>query len=137
MAPIVPEIRYINTDLDLTSSEDLSELAATLDAHGVSPLHVTRGEDGLWYATFETDEQFDEPEPNIAALLAAIDSLEASESQTWRSCQRREFNIGYDCGDEPWSFNQSLSSAILSRIGETGAALRLTLYPPREPRVVE
>lgn len=34
-------ISYLNTDLDLTSSDDLTALAATFEAQGVSPLHVT------------------------------------------------------------------------------------------------
>ena len=46
-------ICYLNTDLDLTSSDDLTALAAVFESRGVFPLHVTRGEDGLWYATFE------------------------------------------------------------------------------------
>ena len=44
-------ICYLNTDLDLTSAEDLTTLVAAFEAGGVTPLHVTHGADGLWYAT--------------------------------------------------------------------------------------
>jgi hypothetical protein len=37
----------LNADLDLTSSDDLTELAAAFGRAGVSPLHITCGEDGL------------------------------------------------------------------------------------------
>jgi hypothetical protein len=127
------KICYLNTDLDLTSSEDLTGLAAAFDTAGVSPLHVTHGEDGLWYATFETDEQHDQPEPNIAAMVLVAETLQEPLRSVWSGCTRSEFNIGYDCGAEPWAFNQGLSSSLLGRIAAVGASLRITLYPDREP----
>jgi hypothetical protein len=39
------------------------------------------------------------------------------------------FNIGYDCGAEPWAFNQGLTAELLGRMAATGASLRITLYP--------
>ena len=50
-------------------------------------------------------------------------------------CTTREFNLGYDCGAEPWAFNQGLSSELLGRIAAVGASLRLTIYPDREESV--
>lgn len=128
-------IHYLNTDLDLVAANDLTMLAAVLEERGVHPLHVTCGEDSLWYATFETDETYEQPEPNIAAMLAVIESLSESESGTWwAACTVREFSIGYECGNEPWAFNQEISGQTLRRIGDAGAALRITLYPP-EPAI--
>jgi hypothetical protein len=60
-------ISYLNTDLDLTSPVDLTELAAIFASQGARPLLVTRGEDELWYATFETDDQHTEPETSFGA----------------------------------------------------------------------
>ena len=97
-------ISYLNTDLDLTSAEDLTALAAAFEGRGVLPLHVTHGADALWYATFETSVQFAEPEPNIGAMLVIVESLARPLRSMWDGCTRREFNIGYDCGDEPWAF---------------------------------
>ena len=126
-------ICYLNTDLDLTSSNDLTPIAAALESRGVRPLHVTRGEDGLWYATFETEVEYEEPEPNISAMLAVVELLGQELMTVWFACTRREFNIGYDCGGEPWAFNQGLSSELLSRIAQARASLRITLYPPEKP----
>ena len=126
-------ICYLNTDLDLTSAEDLTALAAAFEGGGVPPLHVTHDADALWYATFETSAQFAEPEPNIGAILAVVESLARPLRSTWDRCALREFNIGYDCGDEPWAFTQGLSADLLGRIAAVGASLRVTLYPDREP----
>ena len=134
-------IRYLNTDLDLTSAEDLTALAAALEAQGVFPLHVTHGEDGLWYATLEADEAYEEaheePEPHIAAMLAAVESLPEPLRIVWSGCTQREFNIGYDCGDKPWAFNQGLSSHLLGRMAAAKASLRITIYPPRREKSPE
>jgi hypothetical protein len=127
------KISYLNTDLDLSSSKDLTELAAAFETAGVFPLHVTHHEDGLWYATFETDDEHDQPEPNIAAMVTVAETLQEPLRSVWSGCARREFNIGYGCGAEPWAFNQGLSSRLLGRIATVGASLRITLYPDREP----
>jgi hypothetical protein len=128
-------ICYLNTDLDLTSAEDPTALALAFENAGVPPLHVTRGGDALWSATFETSVQFTEPEPNIGAMLTVIESLARPLRSMWDGCTRREFNIGYDCGDEPWAFTQALPADLLGRMAGVGASLRVTLYPHRESAV--
>lgn len=125
-------IHYLNTDLDVTSAEDLTALAAAFESRGFFVLHVTRRDDGLWYATFEVLDQHTEPEPTIAEMVAAVESLGDPHRSVWQGCTLREFNIGYDCGAEPWAFNQGLSCELLRRIAAIGASLRLTLYPDRE-----
>ena len=125
-------ITYLNTDLDLTSASDLTALAAAFQAARVRALHVTQGEDGLWYACFETDHQHNEPEPTIAAMLVVIESLSPPLQSVWAGCSRREFNIGYDCGPEPWAYNQGLTAELLGRMAAAGASLRVTLYPDRD-----
>jgi hypothetical protein len=93
-------IYYLNTDLDLTSSVDLMPLAAKFESHNIHALHVTHCDNGLWIATFEMDNEV-EPERNISAMVAAVESLDDPHRFLWQSCTRREFNIGYDCGAEP------------------------------------
>lgn len=131
-----PQIQYLNTDLDLVSSQPLDVLCIEMTAQSLCG-NVTRGEDGLWYAMFE-DFNADEPEPNIVKLLDALDRLSPTANEVLRQCTKIEFNIGYDCGDEPWSFNQGLSHDTLRRIVKHGASLRVTLYPyipPGDPRI--
>lgn len=123
-------IHYLNTDLDLTSAGDLTALGAAFEAHGMLPLHVTRGAEGLWYARFETGERHQEPEPNITAMIAVVESLAEPLRIVWAGCTLREFNVGYDCGAKPWAFEQGLSSQLLGRVAAVGASLRITLYPP-------
>lgn len=70
-------------------------------------------------------------------MLEAIEAVlgpegDARAAAMWWACTRREFNIGYDCGAEPWAFNQGLSNETLRRIAACGGSLRWTLYPDRE-----
>jgi hypothetical protein len=123
------QTRYLNTDLDLSATVDLSLLAAVFESQGVFPLHVTQGEDGCWSTILETDGQYEDPESNIAAMLSVIEQFDEPERTVWQGLTICEFNIGYDCGSEPWAFNQGLSNALIRRVAEVGASLRFTLYP--------
>lgn len=127
-------IRYLNTDLDLEADFALSSLATALESNGVRPLHVTEGDDGLWHASFETDDQHDEPEHALKAMLDAIDQLPEEHRSSLGKCTLCEFNIGYDCADEPWAFNNGVTNATLGRMARVGASLRMTLYPPDRDR---
>jgi hypothetical protein len=125
------KISYLNTDLDLRSASDLSDLGAYFETQGMWLLHVTKSDDGTWYATIETEVSYDEPAKNIDAILNAIESMPAPHQHAWSNCSIREFNVGYDCGDEPWAYNQAISSDLLGRLAKVGGSLRITLYPDR------
>jgi hypothetical protein len=120
---------YRNADLELVSVRSLADLAATLTTNGFFPLHVAQVGDGRWLAAFETEESFDDPESNIVAMLAAIEALDPQSRELWADCVSREFDLGYECDDEPRAFNQGLTAATLARIATQGISLRLTLYP--------
>jgi hypothetical protein len=120
------QTRYLNTDLDLVSTVDLSPLAATLEAKGLFQLHLAQTEEDCWIACFETSEQYEDPESTIAAMLSVIEHLDAPAQQIWQGLTLCEFNIGYGCGDEPWA--QSLSNTLLQRLAAVGASLGMTLY---------
>jgi hypothetical protein len=124
-----PVIQYLNTDLDLVCDIDPATLATEFESRDLS-VNVTHGDDGLWYILCEDDNDT-EPEPNIVRLLDAVDSLTDAARAIWQRCSKREFNVGYDCGDEPWAFNQGLSNDVLRRMATCGATFRVTLYPYR------
>lgn len=123
-------IRYLNTDLELESPDELSGLAAVLQSRGLFALHVERAEDGLWRAAFETAQQHTAAQPNIEALLTVIESLDGAERSVWTACTARDLDIGYDCAAEPWgAFQDAIASELLARIARVGASLRITIYP--------
>ena len=126
-------IRYLNTDLDLASPDELAPRAAALEARGLLRLHVSRRDDGLCHATFEDGEQHDEPAPNVAAMLAVVESLERPLRALWDGCVVRRLDAGYECGARPWGFGHELPGELLARMAALGLSLRITLYPPAPP----
>jgi hypothetical protein len=129
---VIATINYLNTDLDLVAPRDLTPLATALELRGAFPLSLQEDGDGQWYAILElsTDPEVREPEATIGMMLDAIEAIDGDAKELWGECTKREFNIGYDCGDEPWAFNNGLSSRTLHRMASLGASLRITLYPP-------
>lgn len=124
---------YLNTDLDLASAQSLEALAGAFRSQGVLSLHVEQRNDGRWFATLETEEQFSEPEPNIIAFLNVIEAFAGSLREFWLACDVRAFNLGYDCGDEPWAFNHRLAAVTLARMAALGVSFRITFYPAGQP----
>ncbi len=125
----VPLIRYLNTDLDLVCDTAPNSLVDEFEASGLCAYAHDCG--GGEYSVLVEDMNDSEPEPNIIRLLEAIERLSESGRRVWDRCSKRDFNIGYDCGDEPWGFNQGLSNQTLRRIVECGATVSITLYPFR------
>ena len=103
------KIRYLNTDLELISETDVSPLVDVFESSGVGLLHLTRG-DNSWHASLETAQQYDDPETTIAQMLTVMESLDDSLRAIWYGCTQREFDIGYEGGQAPRSFKQTLSS---------------------------
>jgi hypothetical protein len=123
----------------LDAADDLTSLAAALEVRGLALMRgVTRLNDGLWFCGFSWGGAwYDEPEPNIAAMLAVIEALDPPLRSAWAGCSLRVFDIGYDCGREPFAFRQELPAEILVRLAAVGASLRVTLYSDPERRPAE
>src|SRR5688572_16826847 len=114
-----PITRYCTTDLDLYSAEDLTALAAGLEIQGFAIARpLTRLASGEWFSGFSLrrDAEYDEPEPQIAAMLAVVEKLDPPLRSAWAGCSLRIFDLGYDCGREPFAFRQELSAGTLARL---------------------
>lgn len=123
------QTRYLNTDLELIAPQSLEALAAAFEARGLFSLHVDRRSDQQWHATFETGEQFSEPELNVVAFLATIEALDPKSRGLLADCSSRELDIGYECGEIPWAFSHGLTVPTLARMSALNISLRITLYP--------
>lgn len=120
---------YLNTDLDLVSDDDLTPLVAELENRGLMTLHCARLDDGRWLASLESLTQHAEAAETIAELLTAIEGLPPGPMAGWRACNVREFNVGYEFGSQPRVLTQAMPAALLSRIVDVGASVRVTIYP--------
>ncbi|HWT13227.1 MAG TPA: hypothetical protein VN231_10780 [Allosphingosinicella sp.] len=123
-------IRYLNTDLELLSPADLGPLVAAFEERGLITLHCGQREDGSWEAYLETEAQYDAPEPNIAAILAAVEALPGPVAALWAGCTNRGFSIGYEGGNAPRALQQKLSSRLLGRVAALGGCIGIAIYAP-------
>lgn len=134
--------RYSVTDLTLHSAEDLTALAAALEARGMTVCQraLQIAEESLEWFRIAADERmwifqygfcgepFDGPETEIAAMLAVVESLEPPERALWDGCSRREFDFAYECGLKPFTVHHDLSAGTMVRLAAAGGSLRITLY---------
>ncbi|HVJ82352.1 MAG TPA: hypothetical protein VNC50_14885 [Planctomycetia bacterium] len=127
------QTRYVNTDLVLESAAALEEVAAAFEAAGLWKMAIVPGDDGIWHASFESEAHYTDPEAHFAALLSAIESLPPELRTVWDGCRRREFNLDFECGDEPFAFIQNLSPELLPRLAAARASLSITLYALNHP----
>jgi hypothetical protein len=130
---------FRTTDLCLFSAEDLTALAEALEAQGldvrqrglwVDTTEYFRIAGPQWYWRFQAGGAgpFDEPEPQITAMLAAVEALDPPARAAWAGCSQRVFDVAYDCGTRPFAVRNELSAGTLTRLAAAGGLLRITLY---------
>ena len=127
-------VRYLNTDLDIESTENLSALVPLFEANCVV-LHAEEIQDGRWMIrveverTGESEEAIATPERDIERLLAVLNKFDAESKGILLHADLFDFNIGWESGKElpPSSFR--LSTELLGKISEIGATLTITIYP--------
>lgn len=129
------ESEYANTDFDLKSKTSFDTLHQELSLQ-CCVLHYTKGDDGDFHASFESDQDGESnqagAERDIFLIVDAINELSTSAKQELDACYLREFSIGFRCGDT-WAFVHSLSHTVMAAISDSGCSLSLTLYPMRQP----
>lgn len=123
-------IEYINTDLLLQSENDLSDLVSYFNGADCFDLYVSEDRKS---AGFESNLTAENPAPaqTIAALLDAVDRLDGALLAAWRACEVREFDIGFNCGQDPYSTHDRLPPDLLKRVADAGITLVITLYAVR------
>jgi len=132
---------YASTELDLYSTEDLTALAAALEARGMEvryrALRIDAGETEWhrigepqwhWLIVAGGEACYQDPEPEIAAILTAVEALDPPARAAWDRCSLRVFNAGYYSGTTPFSIRHDLSPGTLARLAVAGGLLRFTLY---------
>ena len=121
---------YINTDLELSSKEDLSSIASELG----NRIYVLVNEkvNNEYRLNFECSlEGYKDGEPlhlqTLAELLNIIDSLSKESKNKLAICHRRVLDIGYDSAPKGFLYT-NIPNAILARIVNLGFDLNVSIY---------
>lgn len=126
------EVEYLNTDLEIQSSEDLSIIVEEFgkDVHvlfnGQTQKHNM--------ACFEADYPFLGADEAVSHLCLLIENLSPDARKIWDNCVSRIFDLGYQSGDSANCFRTELRTSTVSRVAAIGASIVITVYPTGEPK---
>lgn len=125
---VATETHFLNVDLDIVCDESLAGLTQAFRSRNVRAINE-RIEAGHWLVGYEASLVDGSVESCTHFLLDAIAKLPAPMQALWGRCSKRDFNIGFECGAQPWGFESNLSVDTLRRIVAVDASVTITLYP--------
>jgi hypothetical protein len=120
---------FINIDMELSSSEDLSPLANELDGKIYVLQNEFVGED--YKLSFECNLNEEEPSKVLIQYVKLISGLSENSKDLLKKCNSRILDFGYESGMESVLSN-SIPAAILSDLVALNYDLVVTIYPVDE-----
>lgn len=125
----MPNIHFLNVDLDLESKASLASIVETFGKDVVVLHHNTARE--FCTASFEAVGSgcSGDAESAISSLCLLVENLPEDARRIWDECCTRVFDIGYESGDSPKSFRSILHPETIKRVAALGAAIMVTIYP--------
>lgn len=118
--------RFLNVDLELHASQDLTELVKAFEPSAFA-LHCMPVEDG-YFANLELDAQPHEPEAAIRTFVRLVESLPRRARALWNGAAKRSFSIGVAAGSMSSSLELALTPAALRLAADVGARIVFVVY---------
>lgn len=128
---------YINTDLDIVSSDDLNHLVESI-RDKCELLQAETNDDGSWYIRLEAndsgiiDGKGHNPIRDIKVLLNLIESLDEIQKKFLARAKTFDFNIGWQASKDRPEGSFCIPNDLLQRMSNIGATLSVTVYPSNE-----
>lgn len=125
------EVRYLNTDLEIESENDLSLIIEEF-GEDVSVLH--HGEiRGYQHASFEiTGGMNMGADEAINDFCLLVENLPKEAREIWDGCCSRILDIGCQSGATSPNYRSEIRASTIQRVAEIGASIVITIYPIRE-----
>jgi hypothetical protein len=123
------EVRFLNVDLEIESSEDLQPI---IDDFGESVSVLYHGENGSGFnlASFEVyPSGARDIDGIIAEFCLYIENLSPEAKEIWDKCFSKRFDAGFQSGDFPRSYKTEIRADIVERVAKVGASIVVTIYP--------
>lgn len=120
------QIDYLNTDLIIESSDDLTSIA---DDFGEDVIVLYKGKWGkLNRAAFEIAGIHSDANETISYFCSLVKGFNNKERAIWDSCFSKVFDIGYESGTSPHNYSSLRRADTLKRVADIGAAIEITIY---------
>lgn len=124
-------VEFLNIDLDLESTEDLSLLLRELGDAVV--VMNNESENGVYKASLELAGLHGGAEYLFGCYIDLIDSLSGAAKDLWFKCTKREFDVGFESGSKPiGGIQEKLSAELLNALSRLNISLAITVYAQME-----
>ena len=121
------EVHYLNTDLEIESQSDLSQI---VEEFGEDVLVLYHGEiRGYQHGSFEIPGGSTDADATINYFCTLVEQLPKDAREIWDECCSRMFDIGYESGSAPQTFRSEIRAATIQRVAKIGAGVVITIYP--------
>jgi len=119
------QIQFLNIDLDIESSVDISPLITEWG----SRVSVHRNEEvnGIYYGSFETC--CSGTEEILNEYVSLINGLSSSARLIWDNASKRDFDFGFESGISPNNFHSRIESDHINKLARVGGSVVITIYP--------
>ncbi len=123
------EVRFLNVDLEMESSEDLQLIIDNL-GENVSILHHGENGSGFNFVSFEVKPSGERDiDGTISSFCLFIENLSHEANTIWNRCHSKKFDAGFESGDFPRSYKTEIRADTIERIAKIGASIAITIYP--------
>ena len=125
-------IKFLNVDLDIQSSQDISLMLKEL-GEKIFILHHEQQEN-YYFARLEINIDAPNADETINYFCDLIENLSEDSQNIWDACFSKVFDIGYESGNQPNYFTSKINPVTVKRIANIDAGLNITIYPIRQKR---
>jgi hypothetical protein len=125
------EVRYLNTDLEIESKDNLSKI---VEEFGEDVLLLHHGEvRDYQHASFEISGSTGSTSADdiINSFCALVEALSEEVREVWDGCCSRVLDIGYESGTSSQNFHSEIRAGTIERVAKIGASIVITIYPLR------
>ena len=121
------EVHYLNTDLEIESQSDLSQI---VEEFGADVLVLYHGEiRGYQHGSFSITGGSTDADATINYFCTLVEQLSKDAREIWDKCCSRLFDIGYESGSAPQTFRSEIRATTIQRVAKIGAGVVITIYP--------
>lgn len=120
---------FINVDLDIESKYDISPIIRDF-GDKVFILNDEPYSEGSYNLSVELNDSWcqQEPEGLILGYIELIKNFSDDAKDAWNKAHKKAFDLGYECGFQPYSINNELSANTINAVTSVGASVIFTLY---------
>ena len=120
------DVRYLNTDLEIESKNDLSKIVQEF-GEDVSVLH--HGEmRGYQHASFEIAGTTAGADETINYFCTLVEGLRNEAREIWDGCCSRVLDVGYESGISGPTFRSEIRASTVQRVAAIDASIVVTIY---------